>query len=377
MNSRAELPPELNGQYTVEFPVSGTDLEVPTKAFGTMISRVAADDPGLIVTNVDGNVASGMPNINEAMQIRHPSEDSTYNQGPEGRVYEPVSEDACAGLAAALSLFGGRSAWLTYESFAINGMPIWQTVTQAMAELPHSCPSAVLLLTAGALEQGRNGWTHQRPEIEAYLSALTKNGNVFPLFPIDANMLQAAYEWALGQTNKGIALFASKSPLPVRTTLEEGRRAIKYGAHVVHESGQSGTFDIAVAGDMVLQPVLEAAALLAAEGIGVRVVSVVNPRRFYASEQVAWEAARDGDGTFMSDEDFDALFPGSGILCVTGGASAIMEPVLDRAGTRPKACLSWQRGETTSGPGELYAMNGVSPPDIVKKVKELELRKEP
>jgi len=43
-----------------------------------------------------------------------------------------------------------------------------QTVTQAMAELRRPTPSTITLFTAGA-QQGRNGWTHQRPEIEAIL----------------------------------------------------------------------------------------------------------------------------------------------------------------------------------------------------------------
>ncbi len=41
----------------------------------------------------------------------------------------------------ALALFGSRALWLSYESFAINGWPIVQTVTQAMAELRRKTPS--------------------------------------------------------------------------------------------------------------------------------------------------------------------------------------------------------------------------------------------
>jgi phosphoketolase len=39
------------------------------------------------------------------------------------------------------------------------------------------------MFTAGALEQGRNGWTHQRPEIENYIGGQMRNGNVYLLYP--------------------------------------------------------------------------------------------------------------------------------------------------------------------------------------------------
>jgi phosphoketolase len=204
-----------------------------------------------------------------------------YYQNPIGQVYEPLSEDACAGLASGLALMGSRTLWCSYESFAINGLPIMQTVTQAMAELRRPTPSIITLFTAGALEQGRNGWTHQRPEIEAYFAAMMRNGNVFPLFPPDANSIQVAYEWGLNTQNKGIVITASKSPLPIRTTFEQARKSIEDGAIALHEINGSKTVVFAVVGDMVLLPVFEAAAYLEVLGVGVAVVSVVNPRRLY------------------------------------------------------------------------------------------------
>ena len=163
-----ELPlPELGTIPLQEYQVGG-DKKVATTAMGEIVAYVGKQDSNFIVTNADGNAASGINNINIALKILHPTTDETYFQQPKGQVYEPLSEDACAGLAAAQALFGARSLWCSYESFAINGLPIWQTVTQAMAELRRPTPSTVTLFTAGALEQGRNGWTHQRPEIENY-----------------------------------------------------------------------------------------------------------------------------------------------------------------------------------------------------------------
>ncbi|MGL5194819.1 MAG: phosphoketolase, partial [Chroococcales cyanobacterium] len=153
--------PELGKLPLKEYAIG--EKQIATTAMGELVAAVGKKDPKFVITNADGNAASGINNINVALKIIHPTADDTYFQGPKGQVYEPLSEDACAGLAAALALFGARTLWCSYESFAINGVPVWQTVTQAMAELRRPTPSTVTLYTAGALEQGRNGWTHQRP----------------------------------------------------------------------------------------------------------------------------------------------------------------------------------------------------------------------
>jgi phosphoketolase len=351
----AELPAlPLN-----EFKVG--DRQVPATAFGALAAFVGQHDPRFVVTNADGNEASAMANINQALKIRHPVEDALYHQTPTGQVYEPLNEDACAGLAAGLALFGGRSLWLSYESFAINGWPIVQTVTQAMAELRRRTPSFVCMFTAGALEQGRNGWTHQRPEIENYFAAQMRNGNVYPLFPCDANQIQAAYEWALGTHNKGVAIIASKSPLPVYTTLDQAREGIDKGAVTLYESAAGGkTVVFAVTGDMVLLPVFEAKAQLEAQGYRVRIVSAANPRRLYRPTDVSWGTVSEPDNAFMDDDRFNALFDGDALIAVSGGPGGPLEPILLRSRAAKRDMFVWQRGETTASPGEIMAFNGMT-----------------
>jgi phosphoketolase len=346
---------------------------VPSTTLGSLVAAVGKSDSRFVVTNADGNEASAMANINEALKIRHPSEDGLYHQTPEGQVYEPLNEDACAGFAAALSLFGSRSIWLSYESFAINGWPIFQTVAQAMAELRRKTPSAVCMFTAGALEQGRNGWTHQRPEIENYVAAQMKNGNSYALFPADANMIQAAYEWALGSFNKSIAIFASKSPLPVYTTLDQARQAIATGAAKLYQTAGSDEADVvlAAAGDMVLLPVFEAKDLLEAEGRRVRIVSAANPRRLYRPIDVAWDTVSEADGGFMDDAEFNQLFDAKALIAISGGPSAALEPVLIRSRSAKRDVMNWKRGETTASPGEIMSFNGLSAAEIAGRARSL------
>jgi phosphoketolase len=346
---------------------------VPSTAMGALVGQVGQADARFVVTNADGNEASAMKNINDVLKIRHPTEDPLYNQNPNGQVYEPLNEDACAGLAAGLALFGSRALWLSYESFAINGWPIVQTVTQAMAELRRKTPSIVTMFTAGALEQGRNGWTHQRPEIENYFAAMMRNGNVFPLFPCDANTIQVAYEYATNSCNKGMVIIASKSALPVYLSLDEARHAVEDGAAVLYEStsGDKGTIVFAVTGDMVFLPVFEAKDRLEAAGYRVRIVAVVNPRALYRPSDLAWETVAQPDNRFMDDDHFNALFDGDVLLGVSGGPSAPLEPVMLRARAPRRDVICWKRGETTASPAEIMDYNGITAETMCERAKAL------
>lgn len=335
---------------------------VPSTAMGELVAQVGKSDARYVVTNADGNEASAMKNINDALKIRHPFQDPLYNQEPNGQVYEPLNEDACAGFAAGLALFGSRSIWLSYESFAINGWPIMQTVAQAMAELRRKTPSLVSMFTAGALEQGRNGWTHQRPEIENYFAAMMRNGNSYPLFPCDANSIQTAYEYATASYNKCMVIIASKSPLPIYMTVEESRQALEEGAATIYESesGSKGTVVFAVTGDMIFLPVFEAKDKLESEGYKVRIVAVVNPRRLYRPTDIAWDTVSQPDDKFMGDGQFNALFDGDALLAVSGGPSAALEPVLLRTRAPRRDTFCWKRGETAASPAEIMAFNGIT-----------------
>ncbi|MEA5573341.1 phosphoketolase [Calothrix sp. UHCC 0171] len=360
------LPLADIGKLPLEEYAVGGEAKVSTTAMGRLVGYVGQKDKNFIVTNADGNEASGIANINQALKINHPVQDDLYNQAPGGQVYEPLSEDACAGLAAGLALMGARTLWCSYESFAINGLPIWQTVTQAMAELRRPTPSTITLYTAGALEQGRNGWTHQRPEIEAYFAAMMRNGNVFPVFPPDANSIQVCYDWALTTKNKGIVITASKSPLAIRTTFAQTREGLENGAVILQETPGSKTVVFAVIGDITLVPVYEAVQKLQEQGIGSRIVSVINPRRLYRASDVAWDTCSEADGGFMNDAKFNELFAGDALIGVTGGASAMLEPVMLRSNCQ-RDTFAWKRGETTASAGELMAFNGLTADALVNR----------
>ncbi len=79
---------------------------------------------------------------------------------------------------------------------------------------------------------------------------MMRNGNVFPVFPPDANSIQVCYDWALTTQNKGVVTTASKSPLPIRTTFAQTRQGLEDGAVVLQEISGDRQVVFAVIGDM-------------------------------------------------------------------------------------------------------------------------------
>ena len=359
-----------------DFPVGG-EAQIPSSALSPLVAAVGAADPDLIATSADGNEASGLRGVNDALRIRHPIKDDLYSQAPDGRVFEPISEDACAGLAAAYALMGGRSIWFSYESFAINGAPVWQTVTQAMAELRRRTPSTIAMFTAGALEQGRNGWTHERPEIENYFMALARNGNVHPIFPIDANTMQAAYAWAVSTSNQGVVIIGCKTAIPVRLTMAQSQAALAAGAVSLYESAPKAgakTVVLAAVGDLILGSVFGVKDSLEAAGHRVRIVAVVAPRRLLRSGDVAWKSVNlpgVRDAGFISDGDFNALFDGDALLGISGGASAPLESVILRSRAPRRDLAAWRRGETTANLAQLLAFNELDAASLTARATTL------
>jgi phosphoketolase len=185
--------------------------------------------------------------------------------------------------------------------------------------------------------------------------------------------MQAAYGWATEQFNKCISIVASKSALPVYSTPEQAREAIEQGAVCLADSGHgpAGTVVFALTGDMVALPVFAATETLEAADYRVRIVAVVNPRRLYRPNDVAWRHSAEPDDRFMSDADFRALFDGDALIGVSGGGTVALEPVLLRSRAAARDLFGWQRGETTASPAEIMAFNGITAESLDRRARDL------
>ncbi|HEY9701118.1 MAG TPA: phosphoketolase, partial [Allocoleopsis sp.] len=125
-----------------------------------------------------------------------------------------------------------------------------------------------------------------------------------------------------------------------------------------------------VIGDMTLLPVFESAQQLEAAGIGVKIVSVINPRRLYRPSDVMSETSSEADNNFLDDAGFDSLFAGDALIGVTGGTSAMLEPIMLRSNAR-RDVFAWKRGETTASAGEIMAYNGLTANALTTRATQL------
>jgi len=99
-------------------------------------------------------------------------------------------------------------------------------------------------------------------------------------------------------------------------------------------------------------------------------VAVINPRRLYRSQDVLWDTCTEADGHFLDNSGFEQLFGGDVLIGVTGGASAMLEPLLLRS-TAPRDVFAWKRGETTASAGQLMGYNGLTPEALGDRALQL------
>ncbi len=85
---------------------------------------------------------------------------------------------------------------------------------------------------------------------------------------------------------------------------------------------------------------------------------IINPRRLYRHRDVAWDTCSEPDGGFLADDKFAEIFGCSALIGITGGAPAMLEPVMLRSNS-PRDTFAWKRGETTATAGQLMAFNSI------------------
>jgi len=213
--------------------------------YGKTLARLGAENPQIVVLDAD---LSGSTQTHHFAKVY---QDRFFNMG--------IAEQDLMGTAAGLALGGKIPFASTFAMFATGRA--WEQIRQTIA---YGNLNVKIVASHGGVTVGEDGGPHQALEDLALMRILP---NMVVLAPADGPETRAMTRWAAGY----------HGPVYMRT----GRMAVPviYDDHHVFELGR-GTIlregrDVSLMGiGIMVQACLDAAALLAADGIEVRVVNL-------------------------------------------------------------------------------------------------------
>ncbi|MEC9352992.1 MAG: transketolase [Planctomycetota bacterium] len=226
-------------------------------ASGKVINAIAEAIPELI-----GGSADLAPSNNTMVS----GQDSIQGSKMDGRnMHFGIREQAMGAMMNGMALHGGiRPYGGTFLVFSDYMRPSVRLA--ALMKQP-----VVYIWTHDSIFLGEDGPTHQPVE---HLAALRAIPNLRVFRPADAN--ETAMAWALSlEHRKGpSAILLSRQGLPIYDETVVGKGSEKGGYVIEREEGDSGPAVILLASGSEVATAREAAALLKAQGTGVRVVSM-------------------------------------------------------------------------------------------------------
>jgi transketolase len=186
-------------------------------------------------------------------------------------VHYGVREHGMTAIVNGLVLHGLRAFGSTFFNFSDYMKGALRMA--AIMELP-----AIAVFTHDLIGLGEDGPTHQPIEQLAHLRATP---NLYMVRPSDANETALAWQFALGQTEVPVAFALSRQGLPIWSPDDVPGDAIQRGAYVLRDSSGDDDPDVILIGTgSEVSICVEAAELLEADGVSVRVVSAPCLERF-------------------------------------------------------------------------------------------------
>jgi transketolase len=186
-------------------------------------------------------------------------------------VHYGVREHGMTAIVNGLVLHGLRAFGSTFFNFSDYMKGALRMA--AIMELP-----AIAVFTHDSIGLGEDGPTHQPIEQLAHLRATP---NLYMVRPSDANETALAWQFALGQTEVPVAFALSRQGLPIWSPDDVPGDAIQRGAYVLRDSSGDDDPDVILIGTgSEVSICVEAAELLEADGVSVRVVSAPCLERF-------------------------------------------------------------------------------------------------
>ena len=226
-------------------------------ASGKVINAIAEAIPELI-----GGSADLAPSNNTMVS----GQDSIQGSKMDGRnMHFGIREHAMGAMMNGMVLHGGiRPYGGTFLVFSDYMRPSVRLA--ALMKQP-----VVYIWTHDSIFLGEDGPTHQPVE---HLAALRAIPNLRVFRPADANETAMAWALSLEHRNGPSAILLSRQGLPIYDETVVGKGSEKGGYVIEREEGDSGPAVILLASGSEVATAREAAALLKAQGTGVRVVSM-------------------------------------------------------------------------------------------------------
>ena len=263
-------------------------------------------------------------------------------------IYYGIREHGMAAAMNGMALHGGVKPYGgTFMCFTDYARPAMR-----LSALMKIAP--VYVMTHDSIGLGEDGPTHQPVEHLAMLRA-TPNTHVFR--PADAVETAEAWELALSTTSAPSVLCLSRQGLPTLRTEHKVKNLTAQGAYVLADAeGKRQAILLATGSEVAIA--MEAKALLEAEGIGTRVVSMPSMDLFAAQDEKYRKRV---------------LPAGAVRVAVEAGVRQGWDQwLLGERGREAKAGFIGMSSFGASAPaGELYEHFGITAEAVAEKVKSL------
>lgn len=263
-------------------------------------------------------------------------------------IYYGVREHGMAAAMNGMALHGGArpygGTFMCFTDYARGAMRL-----SALMGIP-----TTYVMTHDSIGLGEDGPTHQPVEHLAMLRA-TPNTNVFR--PADTVETAEAWELALTSQKTPSVLALTRQNLPTVRLEHKGKNLTAQGAYVLADAtGKRQAILLATGSEVSIA--MEARALLEAEGIGTRVVSMP-----------CWELFEEQEESYRK-----RVLPGGPVrVAVEAGVRFGWDRWLfGERGKREKSGFIGMHGFGASAPAEeLYEKFGITAKDTAEKVKSL------
>lgn len=238
---------------------------------GDVLVRLGSQYPNLIVLSPDVSIST------KAIKFK-----AAY---PDRFICTGIAEQNTLGMAAGLSTMGWLPVVAGYAMFV--GGKAWEPIRNSIA---YSGCNVKIVATHAGINVGPDGVTHQAIEDIALMRAIPK---MTVLAPTDANQVESALRAAL-EISGPVYIRLERAAMPVLTRQDA---PFKIGHSLTFRAGNDATI-IAVGGMVAIA--MESAERLAAEGIQVRVISMVSIKPMDENAVVA--AALETGGIVVAED---------------------------------------------------------------------------